>query len=94
MQALAPGGASAHWSARRRYIAPHGCAGRAVDPLFCRPQARGVAAAYLFGSQARGTAHRESDVDVGVLFDPPALPDRVRRDEAACLLGSELIAAT
>jgi predicted nucleotidyltransferase len=53
----------------------------------------GVAAAYLFGSQARETAHRESDVDVGVLFDPQAVPDRSGRDGAACLLGSELIAA-
>jgi len=24
---------------------------------------------YLFGSEARGTAHKESDIDIGVLFD-------------------------
>lgn len=29
----------------------------------------GVASAYLFGSVATGRAHRESDVDVGVLLD-------------------------
>lgn len=29
----------------------------------------GVILAYLFGSQARGTAHQESDIDFGVLFD-------------------------
>jgi hypothetical protein len=37
--------------------------------------ARGVAAAYLFGSHVRGTAHRESDLDVAVLFDRPTFPD-------------------
>lgn len=33
----------------------------------------GIAAVYLFGSTARGTAREESDVDVAVLFetDPP-----------------------
>lgn len=30
-----------------------------------------VRAVYLFGSTARGTASTGSDVDVGVLFDPP-----------------------
>ncbi len=40
---------------------------------FFRGNARGVAAAYLFGSTARGTAGADSDVDVAVLFetDPP-----------------------
>jgi len=35
--------------------------------------AEGLVAAYLFGSQARGTATSASDVDVGVLFEtsPP-----------------------
>jgi uncharacterized protein len=35
---------------------------------------RGVAAAYLFGSVARGTAGPRSDVDIGVLYSsqPPA----------------------
>jgi len=28
-----------------------------------------VALIYLFGSEARGTSHKESDVDVGILFD-------------------------
>jgi predicted nucleotidyltransferase len=32
-----------------------------------------IAAAWLFGSQARGTAREDSDVDVAVLYsDPPA----------------------
>lgn len=29
----------------------------------------GVILVYLFGSQAKGAAHYESDVDIGVLFD-------------------------
>ena len=29
----------------------------------------GVVAVYLFGSHAAGRAHRESDVDIGVLLD-------------------------
>ncbi|HLX06943.1 MAG TPA: nucleotidyltransferase domain-containing protein, partial [Thermoanaerobaculia bacterium] len=39
-----------------------------------RAEAEGLAAAYLFGSVARGTSRPESDVDVGVLFSaiPPA----------------------
>jgi predicted nucleotidyltransferase len=42
-----------------------------------RAETEGLAAAYLFGSVARGTARPESDVDVGVLFtdDPPASLD-------------------
>jgi predicted nucleotidyltransferase len=37
----------------------------------------GIAAAYLFGSVARGTAGPESDVDVGILYseDPPRTLD-------------------
>lgn len=33
-----------------------------------RAKAEGIAAAWLFGSVARGTARPDSDVDVGVLF--------------------------
>ncbi|HSU80920.1 MAG TPA: nucleotidyltransferase domain-containing protein [Thermoanaerobaculia bacterium] len=38
-----------------------------------RAEQEGIAAAYLFGSVARGTAGPRSDVDVGVLYreDPP-----------------------
>jgi predicted nucleotidyltransferase len=38
-----------------------------------RAEREGIAAAYLFGSVARGTAGPRSDVDVGILYDedPP-----------------------
>jgi hypothetical protein len=54
----------------------------------------GVSAAYLFGSHARGTPHRESDVDVGVLLHPSRIRDRTSRDRLALRLASELIGAT
>ncbi len=40
---------------------------------FFGPSAPGIAAVYLFGSVARGTARADSDVDVAVLYekDPP-----------------------
>ncbi|HEY3255324.1 MAG TPA: nucleotidyltransferase domain-containing protein [Polyangiaceae bacterium] len=34
----------------------------------------GIAAVYLFGSVARGTAGPESDVDIGVLYQVPPAP--------------------
>lgn len=40
----------------------------ALTELLAREAPRGVAAVYLFGSRAAGRAHRESDVDVGVLL--------------------------
>jgi predicted nucleotidyltransferase len=41
--------------------------------LAARAEEEGLAAAYLFGSVARGTARPESDVDVGLLYaeEPP-----------------------
>lgn len=42
--------------------------------LSANAERKGIAAAYLYGSVARGTAKPESDVDVGILFsaEPPA----------------------
>lgn len=49
----------------------------------------GVVSAYLFGSEALGGAHRESDVDVGVLLDRQVYPQRADRFEARLrLIGS------
>jgi uncharacterized protein YutE (UPF0331/DUF86 family)/predicted nucleotidyltransferase len=50
----------------------------------------GVASAYLFGSVAEGRAHRESDVDVGVLFDRSRYPSMAERFDARLRLLFEL----
>jgi len=38
---------------------------------FFRARHEGIAAVYLFGSEARGTSREDSDVDVGILFAAP-----------------------
>lgn len=50
----------------------------------------GVASAYLFGSQAEGRAHRESDVDVGVLLQFARHPTARARFDARLLLQADL----
>ncbi|HEX7373346.1 MAG TPA: nucleotidyltransferase domain-containing protein [Steroidobacteraceae bacterium] len=40
-----------------------------------------IAAVYLFGSHARGTAHAESDIDVAILLDGAVYPTRAARFE-------------
>jgi predicted nucleotidyltransferase len=52
-----------------------------------------VVAAFLFGSHAEGRAHRESDVDVGVLLDRKLCPEAGDRFERRVRLTSELIDA-
>jgi predicted nucleotidyltransferase len=66
----------------------------AVRAYFETRRPAGVDVAYLFGSAARARSHRESDVDVAVLFDYTAVPDRTSRSRAALRLGSELVGAT
>ena len=53
----------------------------------------GVVAAWLFGSHVEGRAHRESDVDVGVLLDRRAHPTATDRFEAALALHADLSTA-
>lgn len=65
-------------------------AGR-LERFFEERRPEGVVAAYLFGSRAEGRAHRESDVDVGVLVRRDAFPTRLSRSELRVSLGSELI---
>lgn len=53
----------------------------------------GVVSAYLFGSEAQGRAHRESDVDVGVLLDRHVYPRAADRFEVRLRLTGRLQAA-
>jgi predicted nucleotidyltransferase len=62
-----------------------------VAALGGRP--RGLVSAYLFGSVAEGRAHRESDVDVGILLDRQIYPRTVDRFEEKLLLIGHLRAA-
>ena len=50
----------------------------------------GVVAVYLFGSHAEGRAHRESDLDVGVLLRWDAYPSARERFEMRLRLAGEL----
>jgi hypothetical protein len=52
---------------------PATLANKLTELLATRAEAEGIAAAWLFGSVARGTARQDSDVDVGILYceDPP-----------------------
>jgi predicted nucleotidyltransferase len=54
----------------------------------------GVVSARLFGSEALGRAHRESDVDVAVLLDRDRYPHQLDRSGARVDLSSGLIEAT
>jgi predicted nucleotidyltransferase len=68
------------------------------DPIevleqFFREHPEGVVSAYLFGSHAHGTAHRESDIDVAVLFDRNVFPASDQRFEQRVRLTNDLIAA-
>lgn len=40
-----------------------------------------VVLVYLFGSQIKGQAHKESDVDIGVLFDKKVSPEEYLKRE-------------
>ena len=49
-----------------------------------------IVSVYLFGSQAEKRAHRESDIDIGVLMNRDLLPTSKERFEASLRLGAEL----
>jgi uncharacterized protein len=53
----------------------------------------GVVSAYLFGSEAQGRAHRESDVDVAVLLSRKVYPLAADRFEVRLRLTGRLQAA-
>lgn len=53
----------------------------------------GLVSAYWFGSHAEGRAHRESDIDVGVLLDWTIYRTRQARFDARVRLAASLAAA-
>lgn len=53
----------------------------------------GVVSAYLFGSHAEERAHRESDIDVGVLLGYEAYPTARARFDARLKLSARIAAA-
>lgn len=73
---------------------PRGSFAPALSDLFAAGAPDTVVAAYLFGAHAERRAHRESDVDVGVLLRRERLPtSRERFDEGvrlAAWLATEL----
>ena len=64
----------------------------ALSAFFDRQATGPVDVAYLFGSEAAGRAHDESDVDVAVLLDRETLPEARERFEYRVRLTGELIA--
>jgi predicted nucleotidyltransferase len=64
----------------------------ALERVLADAAPAGLVSAYLFGSHAAGRAHRDSDVDVGVLLDWAAFPTARERFEARVRLTSDLIA--
>ena len=66
----------------------------AVRSLFQTERYPGVVSVYLFGSHIRGTAHRESDVDVGVLLAYRRYPRRAERSDLIVPLNTDIIGAT
>ncbi len=77
-------------------VAMHSPIGSPLDKLrafLSRLRPDDIVAAYLFGSHAEDRAHRESDVDIGVLFDFQKVASRKARFERALLLSSSLAAA-
>lgn len=53
-----------------------------------------VVSVYLFGSEARGGTHADSDVDVGVLLDPARFTQRTERARRRTEIAADLMAAS
>lgn len=54
----------------------------------------GVVSVYLFGSHAEGRAHRESDVDIGVLLNRSAVSSKSERFDLTLRISADLRATT
>ena len=61
--------------------------------LFTEARPAGVTSAYLFGSHAEGRAHRESDIDFGVLLQYERFPQVRERFEERVRLTNWLLTA-
>jgi predicted nucleotidyltransferase len=64
--------------------------GSRLASFFADASVSGVVSAYLFGSHAAARAHRESDVDVGVLLDWAVHSDSAARFDVRVFLAAEL----
>lgn len=64
----------------------------ALSRLLAGDSSGGIVAAYLFGAHAEGRAHRESDIDVGVLLRRDRYPTAQARFDAGVRLGAWLVA--
>lgn len=65
-----------------------------VRDHFRRTSPEGVVSVYLFGSEAGGRTHADSDVDVAVLLDSRRVPEKSERARLRTDIASDLIAAT
>ena len=61
-----------------------------ISEYFERPTAPDVVSVYMFGSRAEGRAHRESDLDLGILFDRDVHRTRKDRFDAALRIAADL----
>jgi predicted nucleotidyltransferase len=66
---------------------------RNLGRMLQEPEMHGVVSAYLFGSHAAGRAHRESDVDVGVLLRWATFPTHRSRFHERVRLSGRLSGA-
>jgi predicted nucleotidyltransferase len=77
-------------------MAPGDPGGEPIDAATTRAigglESPGVISGYLFGSHAAGRAHRESDIDIGILLDRSHFPNPGDRARARVDLTSQLIA--
>jgi predicted nucleotidyltransferase len=65
----------------------------AIRTLFESHAEHGVVSVYCFGSQTTGRAHRQSDLDIGVLLEWKACPDPRTRFDARLRLTAAIARA-
>jgi predicted nucleotidyltransferase len=63
--------------------------GERLGAVFAQQAETGIVSAYLFGSEPEGRAHRESDVDVGVLLAADRFPSEKERFEVRLRLAGD-----